>query len=1045
MLMNPKHWIDSIKVARSGEFDSRYYLLHNDDVRRADEDPLRHYMRFGWKEGRDPSSRFSTSFYLQNNPDVRQSGTNPLLHYVRFGKKEGRQPKEAAIPIRRQAKPHPSTHALYKTLHRLYFRLPLTPAQRARLRGFLIARFPSLLQHSRAALAQSPETTGFVPGSMLDMDTVPRLISFSGKIAVHIHIYYEDLISEFASYLNNIPFRFDLFISVITEAAAFACRETFAGLPNLRKLTIQVVPNRGRDLGPFVVAFGPQLQNYDVVAHFHTKKSLYNEGATEGWREYLLNQLLGSSDRVQQIFSLLTDEIPFGMVYPQTYHLVLYQAHTWLANRALAERWAGSLDLNALPRGYFDFPAGSMFWARAEALAPLFDAGITLEDFPPESGQTDGTLAHTLERMLGVSVVDQGYHLAILKDKKNPSWSAWRLNQVILRRFEDVKSMLTDGREKLIGLDVFDTLLSKPLLDPEFTKKIVARRSSAEAGQMFLRFRAEAEAQARAHKGADVGLEEIYARLGELTHLGAEELAGLRELEESVEVSSVHPREEGVKLFRSAVATGRPVALITDTSLPKKTVERMLAKAGLEGWDKLFVSNAEGGRKDNGQLFEQVRNSYQILPEDLVILGDNERSDIQIPWEQGSRAVPVLRPVEMARGNPRLAKLVDQVEKRADLDESLSLGQVILHNYSEICYPEYDPVSLFPVSPKNWGYSLVGPLLVSFSHWLYEQARADGIDCLHFLSREGKFMKAVYDAWVEGLPDAPRSQYAVLSRRSSSMAALSSFEDILDIARTTYFPNTFGKLLQTRYGISPSQEKWQALQDAFGYSADTLIEIQNKNIGKLGDVLQSLEPDITRQSQVEREAMLSYLQSTGFAGESKPAVVDIGYGGTVQGHLNKILSKPVHGYYLMTEDRASVVAKRYGVKLRGCFGDQIDPKVSAPLLFLRSFDLEKLLSSNDPQIEYYEMEAGKAVGHYRPLVDEELAPSEIRDQILAGALQYTADLREIRQNLLPDFRPSSFVASSLMDAFLTNQSAAEKALLSGIILDDYYCGRDLVA
>ncbi len=61
-----------------------------------------------------------------------------------------------------------------------------------------------------------------------------------------------------------------------------------------------------------------------------------------------------------------------------------------------------------------------------------------------------------------------------------------------------------------------------------------------------------------------------------------------------------------------------------------------------------------------------------------------------------------------------------------------------------------------------------------------------------------------------------------------------------------------------------------------------------------------------------------------------------------------------------------------------------------------------------------------------------------------GALQYTADLQEIRQNLLPDFRPSSFVASSLMDAFLTNQSAAE-ALLSGIILDDYYCGRDLVA
>lgn len=1045
MLMNPKRWIDSIKVALSGEFDSHYYLLQNDDVRRADDDPLRHYMRFGWKEGRDPSSRFSTSFYLQNNPDVLQSGTNPLLHYVRFGKKEGRKPKESALPIRRQSKPHRPPHTFYQTLRRLYFRLPLTPAQRTRLRGFLTARFPNLLHRSRAALLQSPGAMGYVPGSMVDMDTVPRLISFSGKIAVHVHIFYEDLISEFASYLKNIPFRFDLFISVMTEAGARACRESFTGLPNLRKLTIKVVPNRGRDLGPFVVAFGPQLRNYDIIAHFHTKKSLYNEGATGAWREFLLNELLGSSDRIHQIFSLLTDEIPYGMVYPQTYHLVLYQAHTWLANRALAEHWASPLNLSALPRGYFDFPAGSMFWARSEALTQFFDARITLDDFPPENGQTDGTLAHTLERMLGVSVVDRGYHLAILKDKKIPSWSAWRLDQVVLRRFEDVKSLLTNGSEKLIGVDVFDTLLSKPLLDPEFTKKIVARRSSAKAGHLFLRFRAEAETQARARKEADVGLEEIYTRLGELTHLGVEELAGLRELEESVEVASVHPCKEGVSLFHAALATGRPVALITDTPLPKKTVEGMLAKADLEGWDKLFVSSTEGVRKDNGQLFERVRKNYQISPEDLVMLGDNERSDIQIPWEQGSRAVHLLRPVEMARGNHRLAKLVDQVEKRVDLDEALSLGQVILHNYSKISYPKYDPVSLFPVSPGNWGYSLVGPLLVSFSHWLFEQASADGIDCLHFLSREGKIMKAVYDAWVEGLPNAPRSQYLVLSRRSSSMAALSTYDEILDIAKTTYFPNTFGKLLQTRYGISPSQKKWRALQRETGYTAYTLIEIQNKNIGKLGDALRSLEPDITRQSQAEREAMLLYLQSTGFAGENKPAVVDIGYGGTVQGHLNKILSKPVHGYYMVTEDRASMVTKRYDVRLRGCFGNQVDPNVSASLLFLRSFDLEKLLSSNDAQIEYYEIEAGKAVGHYRPLLEEELKPSEIRDQIMAGALQYTTDLREIRQNLLPDFRPSCFVATSLMDAFLTNQSTAETALLSSIILDDYYCGRDLVA
>jgi len=195
MLMNLKRWIDTKIVARSGEFDSHYYLLQNDDVRRADLDPLSHYMRFGWKEGRDPSSRFSTNFYLQNNPDVLQAGTNPLLHYARFGKKEGRQPKESALPIRRQVKPHPSSQTLHKILRRLYFRLPLTPVQRARLRGFLATRFPNLLQRSRAALTQNPGAAAYVSDSMVDMDAVPRLISFSGKIAVHVHIYYEDLIS----------------------------------------------------------------------------------------------------------------------------------------------------------------------------------------------------------------------------------------------------------------------------------------------------------------------------------------------------------------------------------------------------------------------------------------------------------------------------------------------------------------------------------------------------------------------------------------------------------------------------------------------------------------------------------------------------------------------------------------------------------------------------------------------------------------------------------------------------------------------------------
>ncbi len=80
------------KIKKSGLFDSVYYLINNRDVRVADMDPIAHYIRYGWKEGRNPSEKFNTSFYLNSNPDVKESGKNPLLHYIEVGSKQGRLP-----------------------------------------------------------------------------------------------------------------------------------------------------------------------------------------------------------------------------------------------------------------------------------------------------------------------------------------------------------------------------------------------------------------------------------------------------------------------------------------------------------------------------------------------------------------------------------------------------------------------------------------------------------------------------------------------------------------------------------------------------------------------------------------------------------------------------------------------------------------------------------------------------------------------------------------------------------------------------------------
>lgn len=75
----------------SSLFDAAWYLSRYPDVAASGLDPVRHYLEFGWREGRNPSPSFSTKGYLKANKDVAQHGLNPLVHYIEHGQVEGRK------------------------------------------------------------------------------------------------------------------------------------------------------------------------------------------------------------------------------------------------------------------------------------------------------------------------------------------------------------------------------------------------------------------------------------------------------------------------------------------------------------------------------------------------------------------------------------------------------------------------------------------------------------------------------------------------------------------------------------------------------------------------------------------------------------------------------------------------------------------------------------------------------------------------------------------------------------------------------------------
>ena len=85
---------DLLIVQRSGLFAAKWFLERNGDLADAGVDPLAHYSRYGWREGRWPNAYFDPAWYLSRNRDVRENGLEPLLHYIEHGEAEGRQPVE---------------------------------------------------------------------------------------------------------------------------------------------------------------------------------------------------------------------------------------------------------------------------------------------------------------------------------------------------------------------------------------------------------------------------------------------------------------------------------------------------------------------------------------------------------------------------------------------------------------------------------------------------------------------------------------------------------------------------------------------------------------------------------------------------------------------------------------------------------------------------------------------------------------------------------------------------------------------------------------
>jgi len=186
-----------------------------------------------------------------------------------------------------------------------------------------------------------------------------------------------------------------------------------------RIIDIRLVPNRGRDIGPFLKEFGGKIMaNYDFIGHFHTKKSVHVENSIgRSWYLFLLENLLGdgSEAMADRILSKMKNDTSIGMVFPDDPNVIGWgpiggdvERKT---NLAFAQPIAAHIGLQRLPESFI-FPVGTMFWARTSTLTPFVNLNLDWNDYPEEPLPIDGTLLHALERLFPLVLPLNNLHCA---------------------------------------------------------------------------------------------------------------------------------------------------------------------------------------------------------------------------------------------------------------------------------------------------------------------------------------------------------------------------------------------------------------------------------------------------------------------------------------------------------------------------------------------------------------------------------------------------------------------------------------------------------
>ncbi|HWA97889.1 MAG TPA: hypothetical protein VG713_05330 [Pirellulales bacterium] len=438
----------------------------------------------------------------------------------------------------------------------------------------------------------------------------------------------------------------------------------------------------------------------------------------------------------------------------------------------------------------------------------------------------------------------------------------------------------------LASFDVFDTLLTRRVADPNSVFAIVGQRAR-ERGLVntspvsFQAARLLAERIARSGApGNEANLDEIYTALADLLDLSPEHLEQLKTLELAIEEELIVPIVSSRAMVEQARREHGRVIFVSDMYLPEAFIRGQLERHGFFlPNDVLYVSSAHRTSKFRG-MFGLIARLESVHPTAIVHRGNDPVVDRQVPERLGVRVAPV--------SEPNLNRYEQLLERyRAATDGASS----DLAAASRLARLSLNHLTGREKVLSDIACSVVAPILTSFVIWVLRQARRKQLQRIYFVSRDGWLLLRIAQQLTKHDPEPLELRYLYGGRQAWHVAGLQAITDAdanwiiaeyqkMSLAsllgRLAVDPAEVADLLQSQ---GWSREQWHAPIDRAGVERfwDFL---------KTSDAMQTL---VLQKASQRRDLAVQYLTQEGLIPGVPAAYVDLGWIGRAERSLRRLL------------------------------------------------------------------------------------------------------------------------------------------------------------